>query len=143
IVVRRDTMEVIAGNHTLQAALYLGWTEIAAVVVDDDDATAKGFALADNRVGDLGGYDEDALASMIADVLDADEDLLDATSYSLEDLEALLGETTAPAPLEEGEGGEEQPEEDRPSRLANIERDDSPPRRATLSLFDRYVARPF
>jgi ParB-like chromosome segregation protein Spo0J len=30
IVVRRQTMEVLAGNHTLQAAKELGWKEIAS-----------------------------------------------------------------------------------------------------------------
>ena len=52
----------IAGNHQLLAARALGWKEIAVVRVDDDDQTAKAFALADNRTSDLGSYDDEALA---------------------------------------------------------------------------------
>src|SRR6185312_12924966 len=43
VVVRRDSGVVIAGNGTLQAALSLGWTHLAAVKVDMDSATAAGF----------------------------------------------------------------------------------------------------
>jgi len=81
---------VIAGNHTLQAARQLGWTHIAVVRVDDDDATAKAFALADNRTAELGGYDDQALADMVRDVMDEDLRLLADTGWAGEDLEALL-----------------------------------------------------
>jgi ParB-like chromosome segregation protein Spo0J len=54
IVARREGEGgiVIAGNHQLAAAEELGWDEIAVVWVDDDDITAKAFALADNRTAD-------------------------------------------------------------------------------------------
>ena len=39
IVVRRSDNVVIAGNHTMQAAQALGWSEIAVVWVDDDEVT--------------------------------------------------------------------------------------------------------
>lgn len=81
IVVNRATREVIAGNHTLQAAIDLGWDEIAVVWVDDDPATAKAYALADNRTAELGTYDEVALAEMIADVRQADAQLLGSTGW--------------------------------------------------------------
>lgn len=89
IVARRDGT-VIAGNHTLQAARSLGWSEIAVVWVDDDDATAKAFALADNRTAELGGYDDAALADLIAEVQAADEALLAATGWSGDDLADLM-----------------------------------------------------
>src|SRR5262245_36114690 len=63
IVAKRDGT-VIAGNHTLQAAITLGWSEVAVVFTDDDDATAKAFALADNRTAELGTYDEEELADL-------------------------------------------------------------------------------
>lgn len=94
IVARSDTGEVIAGNHTFMAAQRLGWTEIAVVWVEDDDTTAKAFALADNRTSELGGYDNDALAAMISDVLAEDADLLAAASFTPDDLADLLADTT-------------------------------------------------
>lgn len=98
IVARRDGT-VIAGNHTLQAAQQLGWPEVAVVWVDDDDATASAFALADNRTAELGGYDDQALADLIAEVQAADADLLAATGWSDADLEALLEDIAATGPL--------------------------------------------
>ena len=41
IVVREQTREVLAGNHTLAAAKSLGWGEIAATFVSCDDEQAK------------------------------------------------------------------------------------------------------
>lgn len=102
IVARRegDGGIVLAGNHQLAAATKLGWAEIAVVWVDDDDLTAKAFALADNHVGDLGDYDDALLADMLSAVA-ADEALLAATAYSETDLAKLLGTDEFP-------GGEDQ-----------------------------------
>jgi hypothetical protein len=80
---------VIAGNHQLLAARKLGWDEIAVVFVDDDEQTAKAFALADNRTSDLGTYDNDALAALLQDVA-VDPELLFDTGYDEQYLEALL-----------------------------------------------------
>ena len=80
IVVRKSTNEVIAGNHTLQAAQQLGWKQIAVVWVQDDDQTATAFALADNRTQDLGFYDEDLLEELINSI--QEQDLFLATGYS-------------------------------------------------------------
>lgn len=54
--------EVLAGNHTLAAALKLGWSHLAGSVVDVDDDTAARIVAADNRTAELGGYDADLLA---------------------------------------------------------------------------------
>lgn len=80
-VVARADGTVIAGNHMLAAARELGWPALAVTRVDDDDATAKAFALADNRTADLGSFDPSLLAAMIAEVEMADADLLLAASY--------------------------------------------------------------
>lgn len=89
---------VIAGNHQLMAARELGWTRIAVVRVDDDDQTAKAFALADNRTGDLGSYDNDALLQLLQDVA-GDGDLLIATGFNADDLNDLMIATQAPPSL--------------------------------------------
>jgi DNA modification methylase len=82
---------VIAGNHQLQAAQRLGWTQIAVVTVNDDESTAQAFALADNRTADLGSYDNEALAEMLQAVA-IDPELLSATGYDDNDVKALLAE---------------------------------------------------
>lgn len=65
IVVQRQGMIVRAGNGTLAAAKSLGWTEIAATVVDMDNATAVQFAIADNRTAELAEWDSETLATLL------------------------------------------------------------------------------
>ena len=89
IVVREDGT-VIAGNHTLLAAIELGWAEIAVVGTDDDDATAKAYALADNRTSALGSFDATDLTLMAAEVHAFDPELLEAASFTEADLNKLL-----------------------------------------------------
>lgn len=88
IVVRKDTNEVLAGNHTLLAARDLGWTRIAATYVDCDDDTAAKIVLVDNRANDLAGYDDRLLAELLREV----ETDLTGTGYEPADLAALLAE---------------------------------------------------
>ena len=88
IVVQASTRYVVAGNHLVQAARTLSWTEVAANVQDMDDAEATAFMLADNRTADLGGYDDTLLAEILA--AQAASDNLGATGYDADDVEALL-----------------------------------------------------
>jgi DNA modification methylase len=87
----KPTGMVIAGNHQLLAAKQLGWTEIAVVFTDDDDKTARAFALADNRTHDLGNYDNVMLAELLED-LKMDDDLFGASGYTAKDLKNLLSD---------------------------------------------------
>jgi len=89
IVATKDG-EVISGNHQLAAAKELGWNKIAVVFTDDDELTAKAFALADNRTADLGTYDDDLLADMLGAV-SSDLEMLEATSFTEDDLYKLIG----------------------------------------------------
>lgn len=59
-------MEILAGNHTYLAAKQLGWKTIQATTVDVDDDQAAQIVLADNRLADLGGYDEADLKTILA-----------------------------------------------------------------------------
>jgi hypothetical protein len=86
---------VTAGNHTLQAARSLGWSHIAVVVTDDDEATAKAWALADNRTADLGTYDDQLLADLIGEIQAAgDVELFAATGWDDTSLSDLLAQIT-------------------------------------------------
>jgi len=76
IVVQKDGMVVRAGNGRVAAARELGWTHIAAVVVDEKDVEAVAFAIADNRTAELAEWDEEALAKLIRS-LGADVELAD------------------------------------------------------------------
>ena len=87
IVVQRDGMIVRAGNGTLEAARELGWTEIAAVVIDEDGTTATQFAIADNRTAELAEWDNETLATL----LDGwDEETRKAVGFDPKDVQELL-----------------------------------------------------
>lgn len=66
IVVRRDTREILAGNHTWKAAKSLGWETILVTYVDGiTDTQAARIVLADNRFGDLGSYNVPDLTALL------------------------------------------------------------------------------
>lgn len=80
IVVRPNddgTSTVIAGNHQFQAAQRLGWTHIAVVPMEVDDARALAFAIADNRTNELGHTDDSLLADALGQIIDDYGDLLE------------------------------------------------------------------
>lgn len=91
IVVRASDRQIIAGNHTWQAARQLGWTKIAAVLVDDDTATSQAFALADNRTAELGSYDDALLLELIQSVGNVDPALLADAGWDQAAIDALAG----------------------------------------------------
>lgn len=84
IVVQKSTRRVLAGNHTLAAAVMLGWETIDVVMVDVDDAGALRILLADNRTADLGVYDNQLLVELLREL-----GTLEGTGYAEFDLEAL------------------------------------------------------
>lgn len=85
ITVNRRNGQILAGNHTYQAALKLGWTEIDAVFVDVDDTTAAKIVAMDNRTSDLGAYDKQILADLLKNVSD-----LAGTGYTAEEFDDIL-----------------------------------------------------
>ena len=89
LLVQADTNIVIAGNHTLYAALRLGWTKIAVIRLPVDDAQARRIMLADNRLSDVADYDRVRLTDLLSD-LAGDPEGLDGTGYDDEVLTKLL-----------------------------------------------------
>lgn len=88
ILVQNSTSYIVAGNHTYQAAVSLGWKKIAVVRVDLTDEAARAYMIADNRLSDVAENDDAALARILRELADAGE--LDGTGYSADDLDDLL-----------------------------------------------------
>jgi len=80
---RRD--EILAGHHLVLAAAELGWPDIKAVYVDEDEEGARRILLADNRSSDLAGYDDRLLAELLSSL-----ERLDGTGFTEEDLASLI-----------------------------------------------------
>lgn len=107
IVVRTGTGEILAGNHTVMAAKELGWSKIAATLVDVDDDEAARIVLVDNRANDVAGYDDEELLELLKTVQEGDDGLA-GTGFNDEDLAELL----AAVDPESLEGVEEEPKGD-------------------------------
>lgn len=95
IVVRARTNEVLAGNHTLQAAKVLGWQEIAATFIDCSDDEAARIVLVDNRANDVSTYDDAELIELLDSI-----GTLEGTGFDEEAL-ANLAEGLDPGEPEE------------------------------------------
>lgn len=119
IVVQKSTKQILAGNHLWKAAKELGWKEIDIVEIDVDDKKAKKIVAADNRLADLGGYDEQALLDLLGEID------LSGTGYVTADVDDLLAmleekETTA---WKEGEAaGHQENVQIRPSLAERADR---------------------
>lgn len=94
IVVQKSSQTILAGNHLWKAAKELGWENINIVELDVDDAQAKKIVATDNRMAELGSYDEQLLLDLLGEI-----DLA-GTGYvaaDVDDLLALIEEQTGPS----------------------------------------------
>ena len=90
IVVSKDDI-VIAGNGTLEAAIALGWQEIAVVQSSLTGAEATTYAIADNRTTDLSEWVHDDLAATLEALRD-DESIDElVTGFSADEISDLIG----------------------------------------------------
>lgn len=81
-----DRYVIVAGNHTYDAIRAEGHPTARCEIIQCDDDQARRINLADNRLGELGSYDNDALAELLS-YLDGD---LEGTGYTQDDVEALI-----------------------------------------------------
>lgn len=92
IVVRKETGEILAGNHTWKAAKKLAWPTIKVTYVEGiSDADAARIVLADNRIPELGTYDPTALLGLLESTPD-----LTGTGFDANFLDSLLDDVTTP-----------------------------------------------
>lgn len=89
---------IVAHHHIVLAAAEEGWTHVAAIpneFADEDEARA--YLIADNRLGEVGSYDDEALVDQLRQL--AEIDGLAATGYTTDDLDTLLAQLRAVPPL--------------------------------------------
>ena len=100
LVVQKQGMVVRVGNARLEAARQLGWTHVAAVVVDESDVEATAFALVDNRSAELAEWDLQELTGQLQDLNGLADEMLDGLGWDTDDLEVLLRVDWTPPPLD-------------------------------------------
>ncbi|WP_113705382.1 ParB/RepB/Spo0J family partition protein [Nonomuraea lactucae] len=122
VVVQSSRMRIIAGEHRWRGATKAGLKKIPAVVLDVDDDTALRILLADNRLGEFGGYDDTKLVELLQGLPDLDgtgwrdEDLADLLDDLAGEIDVIADEAATPQPParsapataaeDEGEGGD-------------------------------------
>jgi hypothetical protein len=94
IVVNGRTNTIEAGHGRAQAAIDLGIETVPVLFVDDDDATAAAYAIADNRQTEIGGWDEDALVPLLQELQAQGDAALVGIGYTDDDIAALLRRVT-------------------------------------------------
>ncbi|MBL8660603.1 MAG: site-specific DNA-methyltransferase [Rhodospirillales bacterium] len=98
-----DDGEIIAGHGRVLAAAHLGLSEVPVIRLDHlTPAQVRAYRLADNRLAELAGWDDELLAIELAELGDLDFDL-DLTGFGGAELDRLL--TLADG---EGEGADDE-----------------------------------
>ena len=96
---------IIAGHGRLQAARSLGLAEVPVIVLDHlTEAQRRALVIADNRIAEHAGWDEQLLASEIAALRDEAFDL-EVIGFSEDELHDLLDGLDDPAADGIGFGG--------------------------------------
>jgi len=93
IVARDDAGElvVLAGNHTADALAAEGHATARCDIITCTDAEARRIVLADNRIAELGGYDDGALAALLENLAGD----FDGTGWEPSVLDNLTASTAA------------------------------------------------
>ena len=97
IVAREDDRVIIAGHTRHEAAKRLGLDKVPVRFMPLDPAQARALNLADNKLGELAGWDEAALADVLEE-LEADGLDLAGLGWSDDELEQLLKPEPEPEP---------------------------------------------
>ena len=101
---------IIAGHGRLMAAQRLGMTEVPAIVLAHlNEAQRRALVIADNKIAENAGWDEELLKAELVALQDIEFDL-DLVGFSDEELEDLLGEIEEPPQGGAVEGEDDAPE---------------------------------
>ncbi len=102
IAVRKANRVIMAGNGTVEAAKALGWTKIAAAMLDVSEIAAIGYGLADNRTAELARWENEVVARLDKILLEAG---METVGWSKDELEVMRAAEWVPPPVEEDEEG--------------------------------------
>ena len=85
-----ETDGILAGHCRLKSALLIGLTEVPVIVLTHmTPAQKKAYIIADNKLAELAGWDEELLKVELGE-LQGEDFNLELTGFSLEELDVLL-----------------------------------------------------
>lgn len=82
-VVQQSTGFILAGNHRYRVAKRRRAKQVPTILIDVDDETAMRILLGDNRIADLGSYDQETLEACLEGL-----ETLEGTGWGLPELAA-------------------------------------------------------
>ncbi len=92
IIARRENGEIIAGHTRYLAAKRLRLDTVPVRYLDLSEKEAHVLALADNKLGEIASWDDDALAKVLSELQADDVELELGTGFSDATIEKLLGD---------------------------------------------------
>ena len=93
---------VVCGHGRLAAARKLGWTTVPTILLDNlTEQQIKAYRIADNKLAELGVWDEEMLAKELADLTDGFEFDLKLTGFDEKSLSRITAPPAEDTPAEE------------------------------------------
>lgn len=111
-VVGLEDGTIIAGNGTLRAAAAEGW-DMLAVVAFKDEASARAYAIADNRTAELSEWDDPALAEALGALQAQGEDFANI-GFTMEDALTAMSKVASSITVDGAEPDKPKGADDRP-----------------------------
>jgi ParB-like chromosome segregation protein Spo0J len=90
IIIQSSSCRILKGNHTWQAAKWLGWDTISVSTIDVDDEEAAQIVLMDNRSSDVSEYDGELLKRNLLELTS-----FVGTGFSAEDVDEIFRGSSA------------------------------------------------
>ena len=83
---------IIAGHARAEAAGHCGLNEVPAIRIEHlNEAQIKAFMIADNRISELGNWDEPALGALLLDLAELDLDfVIEATGFAMAEIDLKI-----------------------------------------------------
>lgn len=100
VYVQKSTGFILAGNHRWRAAVEKGLTKLPIIEIECDDDTAERILLGDNKIADLGTYDDRAVLALLEDQK-RKAGTLAGTGYTEADVQRLSSKYAAPTKFPE------------------------------------------
>lgn len=90
---------IIAGHGRVEAAKQLGLTKIPTIRIEHmSDAQRRAYVIADNRLAELAGWDQDLLRLEFGDLLQLEPDFeIEITGFATAEIDRLIEGPVAPA----------------------------------------------
>ncbi len=86
-----DDGTIVAGHGRLEAARLIGMTTVPVIRISHlDEPERRAYAIADNRLAELAGWDEELLRLEVIDLQALDLDLLDFTGFETPELDLII-----------------------------------------------------